>query len=155
MSLVLKQTSLRPHDVAVALQIIITPHDSFAALANGLNLSASEVHGSVQRLRLAKLLGSSLARRVHKTPLEMFILHGVRYAFPAELGTPGQGVPTAHSGPALREHFAASAKHAPEDAYVWASAHGTVRGVAISPLYAGAAATAVSSPRPLHLAHTG
>ena len=145
----MKQLTLRPQDVAVALQLAITPANTFAQLSQTMSLSASEVHQSVKRLRVARLLSGALGRRISARYLEEFIYYGVRFAFPVELGTPLRGVPTAHSGPALIEHFErANRKPSPaEDVLIWPSQNGEVRGLAITPLYAGAPETAKINPK--------
>jgi hypothetical protein len=143
----MKQSSLRPHDVAVALQIAISPQAPYAGLAADVGISASEAHESVRRLRLAKLIGAQAFRRVRKRSLEEFLVIGVQYAFPAELGMVTRGVPTAHSGPKLNSHFASSSEgSAVEDVLVWPHEDGGVRGVSVTPLYAGAPRTAKNNP---------
>lgn len=140
----MKQIALRPHDVAVILQLVISPHETYANLSYAVGLSASEVHQSTARLRLARLLGVSVARQVRRKSLEEFIVHGVRYAFPAELGATVRGVPTAHSAPRLSREFNAATADSPsaEDVFVWPHEDGPVRGTGVTPLYAAAARTA-------------
>ncbi|MCA1791586.1 MAG: hypothetical protein LC667_17570, partial [Thioalkalivibrio sp.] len=60
------------------------------------------------------------------------LVHGVPYVFPGQLGPDTQGVPTAHSGPALVERLSGA------DAIVWPSADGEMRGQALVPLCASA-----------------
>jgi hypothetical protein len=56
-------------------------------------------------------------------------------------------VPTAHSGPKLNSHFASGSEGSPvEDVLVWPHEDGTVRGVSVTPLYAGAPRTAKKNP---------
>jgi hypothetical protein len=127
----MKQHTLRPQDVAVALQVALTPSLPYASLAARLGLSVGEVHNAVQRLRGARLVGLR-ELRVVKPVLFEFLVSGVPYAFPAMLGRQAKGVPTAHAAPPL------SAEIDAEEAVVWPSVHGTERGSTLTPLYPGA-----------------
>jgi hypothetical protein len=60
-----------------------------------------------------------------------FLVHGVPYAFPGELGAESRGVPTAHAGPSLAREFKG-------DPIVWSSVDGRVRGQSLVPLYPAA-----------------
>jgi hypothetical protein len=124
----MKQTSLRPQDLAVALELALHPNLAFVPLAAATSLSTGEVHGAVERLRLARLLTPG-ERRVQRTSLLEFIVGGVPYAFPAELGSVTRGVPTAASGPPLAQEFSSV------DPMVWPSADGGDRGESVTPLY--------------------
>jgi hypothetical protein len=74
--------------------------------------------------------------------LREFIEHGVRYAFPAQVGKQTRGVPTAHSAPLLANQIDAV------DAFVWPASEGAARinGLTVLPLYANAPMLAESSP---------
>jgi hypothetical protein len=72
---------------------------TFAVLAQELAMSAAEVHASVKRATAAGLVnerGRGDWSPIRPALLE-FLLHGVRYAFPAEIGPVKRGVPTAHA----------------------------------------------------------
>ena len=143
----MKQLALRPHDVAVVLQLVISPQNTYAGLGDAIGISASEVHEAVRRLRSAGLLGVSALRDVRARAVEEFLVSGVRYAFPAVLGPVTRGVPTAHSGPKLSEHFGASGSgSSAEDVLVWPFEDGTARGVSLTPLYQAAPRTAQRNP---------
>jgi len=58
-------------------------------------------------------------------------VHGARYAFPARLGGPVRGVPTAFAAPALKDLLAPSDDLPP----VWPDAAGGARGLEVPPLY--------------------
>lgn len=58
-----------------------------------------------------------------------FLEHGIKYVFPAELGTMVKGTPTAHSHPFMKEHIMSSTD------YVWPNLRGEVIGLAIDPFY--------------------
>ena len=120
---------LRPHDPAVALQLVLEPEVTLAGLAQGTGLSLGEVHNSVRRLRESRLLLPA-SRAVSVRPLLDFLIHGVPYAFPARVGAETIGVPTAHAGPALAEEVEGG------DLLVWPSAGGSVRAVLLGHLSA-------------------
>lgn len=127
--------TLRPHDVAVALQLALTPGLSYRALAEAVGLSQGEAHNVVRRLAAARLVRAD-TRAAHLGALLEFLSGGVPYVFPAEPGRETRGVPTAHAAPPLAAEFPAA------DAVVWPAVDGDRRGAAVEPLYAGAPATA-------------
>lgn len=138
--MVMEQKSLRAVDLGVALRLEHRPDEHYEDLAHALGLSLSASHRSVQRLQSSGLLLPG-ARRVNRSALLEFLVHGARYAFPASLGADVRGVPTAGSLPALREHL-------PEGLNaVWPSAEGRLRGPALAPLYNGAPVAALQDER--------
>lgn len=122
------QLVLRPVDVAVALRLTEAPEATYEALQRDLHVSKSTAHGSVRRLQAAGLLRPE-SRTINRLALLEFLEHGLRYAFPAAVGAPERGVPTAHAAKPLATELDA------EDAVVWPSEHGNVLGGAIAPLY--------------------
>jgi hypothetical protein len=128
--------ALHSLDVAVALRCVEAPGEPYRALAAALGLSPSTAHKSVQRLLRAGLLrlgddGLALANR---NALLEFLEHGVKYAFPAVLGAPARGVPTAHVGPALAAELSGS------DPVVWPDPQGPISGASVEPLLSDVAA---------------
>jgi len=133
------QMALRPHDVCVALQLVLTPSFSYRELAQYVGLSLGETHNSVKRLEEARLFMAA-AGGVNVPALLELLVHGVPYVFPGRLGPDIQGVPTAHSGPALAERLSGV------DVIVWPSANGGIRGQALVPLCASAPDLAQRNP---------
>jgi hypothetical protein len=125
---------LRPHDVAIALQLLISPGIQYRDLSNSVGLSQGEAHNSVRRLIASRLAREDRAINPHA--LYDFLVSGVPYVFPASLGPETRGIPTAHSAPPFADVLIDS------DAIVWPSAAGRVRGASLAPLYPGAPATA-------------
>lgn len=71
-------------------------------MAGALSLSPSEVHAAVARAVGSGLLhGAEFGHRPNLSALEEFLLHGMKYAFPAERGEPTRGVPTAYAAAPL------------------------------------------------------
>lgn len=142
----LKQTTLKPQDVAVLLGLHLMRHEkfTFAALARRVGLSTGEVHASVHRAalsRLALLLPQS-APAVIGAALREFLIHGLRYAFPAVQGGVSRGMLT---GLQATSASAAVAEEALPP--VWATAQGSQRGYAIAPLYPAAPAACRDDPQ--------
>ncbi len=139
----MRQIALKPQDVAVALKIALIGEGkrTFVALARALALSASDVHNSTQRAEQAGIVAADRADglRVIKPALQEFLLHGVRYAFPAVFGGISQGIATAAAGPTLSGLLVA----APENPTVWPYVHGKARGPSLCPLYPSAPEAAV------------
>ena len=130
---------LRSHDVCVLLQLALRPDLTFRELASGVGLSLGEAHNSRKRLEAAGLMQPGGARINVSGALE-FLSAGVPYVFPGTLGPDTRGVPTAFSAPPLSDHIQT------EESIVWPSAEGTVRGLSLQPLCAGAPGTKDSNP---------
>ncbi len=130
---------LKPHDVAVALQLTLDPEAAYRRLAESAGLSQGEVHNAVKRLAQARLVAAG-TRTVNRRALLEFLSAGVPYAFAEVPGPETRGVPTAHAAPPLAEEFS----DAP--AYVWPHVKGKMRGQSIAPLYAAATATVDHNP---------
>lgn len=100
-----------------------------AQIAADLVLSASQVHLSLRRLAQSRLIGDE-GRPIMRS-VEEFLIHGVKYSFPARRGEVTRGVPTAQAAPPLRQHLAETSDLPP----VWPSPEGTVRGTTFEPLH--------------------
>jgi len=74
--------------------------------------------------------------------VEEFLIHGVKYAFPAKRGEVTRGVPTAYAAPPLRDQLVDSSDLPP----VWPDAEGDVRGVTLEPLHKSVPNAARKSP---------
>lgn len=100
-----------------------------AQVAGDLALSSSQVHASLKRLERSHLIDTQTSRPLLK-PVEEFLIHGVKYAFPAQRGETTRGVATAHAAPPLRSHIV-------DDGLppVWPDPDGDVRGTTFEPLH--------------------
>ena len=127
----IKQITIRPSDIVVALQLAITPRSQFKAIADATAISAGECHNAVRRLRLGSIILAD-ERRPSTDALHEFLVHGAPYAFPPIVGPVLPGIPTAHSSPAFASILQST------DPYVWPSADGSARGQSLLPLYPGA-----------------
>lgn len=128
-------SGVRPQDVLVLLKIACRRGREWRSLdlAKELSLSPAEVCHALERARRVGFLDAD-KRIVMKVPLLEFLIHGVKYVFPAEPGPLRRGIPTAHSAPPLAGRIVSE----PSDQYVWPHDEGQVRGQAIDPLYATA-----------------
>jgi hypothetical protein len=135
-----QQSSLKPGDLVVALRLALYPNELYERLADALTLSLSAAHRAVSRLLQSGLLLPN-ERRANKSALGEFLVHGVPYAFPAQLGPETRGVPTAASLP----DFAADLPS--ESGAVWPSIEGVVRGPSLTPLHDGVPGAALRDHR--------
>lgn len=120
----------RSLDIVVLLKLLLDRRKRpYAQLSQELGISASEIHAAVRRGIEAGLIDSETRIPLRK-PFEEYLLHGVRYAFPAKLGPAVRGIPTAYAAPPLSEKI--SSNDLPP---VWPDSNGTVRGFAVEPLY--------------------
>ena|ERR1700687_2952539 len=137
--------ALKPQDVYVALKLLAARKDRapYSLLAAELVMSPSEVHASVKRAEESHLLhGPRLKNRPNFGALEEFLVHGLKYAFPAERGELTRGVATSYAAAPLRNVIARGKEPAP----VWPYAHGKQRGIAFAPLYKTAPIAALRDP---------
>ncbi len=137
---------LKPQDLLVLLKVAAHPARrwTYAALGEALLMSASETHASVKR---AVACGLAVApSRGEWSPVRPnlleFLLHGVRYIWPAILGPVKRGVPTTFGAEPLASQLAA----APGEAPVWAHPEGISKGPTLSPLYRTAPQAALADP---------
>ncbi|MCT8357945.1 MarR family transcriptional regulator [Xanthomonas citri pv. anacardii] len=137
---------LKPQDLVVLYKQVAQAGQAwtYASLGEALGMSPSQVHRSVKRA-VASGLALEKGRgewETVRTALHEFAVHGVRYAFPAVIGPPKRGIPTAFGVPPLSTTIAS----APGEAPVWPSAQGTAKGPGLSPLSAGAPNAALADP---------
>lgn len=135
--------ALKPQDVVVALALSLSPSWTFASVAASLGMSASEVHGAVKRLRTARLYSEDRRGPAVDNVLE-FLVHGIKYVFPAEPGPVRRGVATSVSARPLREHFSGAA--GPLSEFVWPTAEGTDAGQSVEPLFPTVPDAALRNP---------
>jgi len=128
---------LKGQDIVVLLAVAGRPEWTIASVADGLGLSASAVHRSVERATEAHLMAGR-RRDVNVNALEEFLVHASRHLFPARLQGPARGVPTAWSTPPLATRLA----RLDEDPLVWPDPEGTSRGIALDPIHPSVPAAA-------------
>lgn len=126
------------------LAIGTEPAPSYAALAEELGMTASEIHASIKRSVAAQLARKESTGRpvVIREALRNFVLHGAKYCFPATRGGMTRGLPTSYAASPLNGLIVADADPVP----VWPSKDGAVRGVAFYPLYPTAPQAVARNP---------
>ena len=141
------QLTLRPQDLLVLLRLSLPSKASFsyASIALELGLTASETHAVVERAIAAQLAFKNVKNKpvVIQEALKLFVVHGARYCFPAMRGEMTRGVPTGHSAAPIKNLVIAAPN---EPALVWPHKKGTVRGMALFPLYPSVPEAALRNP---------
>lgn len=134
---------LKPQDVCLLVkQVVSGPGLAFSHLTAELGISRAEAYAGLKRVTAAKLFDVNRNRPILAS-LEEFLIHGVKYAYPAEPGTLTRGVPTGFSAPVLAGHFDVSkGGH-----MIWPSPNGEERGVAIEPLYKSIPEACLKDPK--------
>lgn len=129
------QVVLRPQDLVVLLRLALTrgPVPTYAGLAAELGMTASEVHAAVDRAVAAQLAHKDSGGKatVILAALRVFVQHGARYCFPATRGGLTRGLPTGYAAAPLKGLIVPGTDPVP----VWPHKNGTVRGIALYPLY--------------------
>lgn len=122
---------LKPQDILVTLKLAAHEGEpwTYEALASELGMSAPGVHAAVDRAGTCGLLNPKTRTPLRPALLE-FLVHGVRYVFPAELGRRRRGMLTGASAVPLSQHLA-STETSP---LVWPYARGEARGESLTPL---------------------
>lgn len=125
-----RNKSLKPQDILILLKIVCLADTPFRIidLAHELDISPGEITMALERLKISGLLASD-KRRPNPASILEFLIHGLKYVFPAELGSIVRGIPTAYSGSKLSQKIVSDSE------FVWPSEEGTTKGVAVSPLY--------------------
>lgn len=136
--------ALKPQDALVLLKIAANNERPWRQvdLAQELGLSLSEVSEALERARNARLIDSSKKMLIWQALAE-FVLHGLKYVFPAAPGPVCRGIGTAHSALPLSNQIVSS----DDDQYVWPDADGDLRGQAIEPLYRSVPKAARKDPQ--------
>ncbi len=126
---------LKPQDVLILVKLCGYAHDRrppYALIASDLGMSASEVNAGVRRLQQAKLV---LPKHITEMPIraatEEFLIHGVKYSFPATRTTLVRGMPTSYGAEPLNQLIVQDSDPIP----VWPDPKGAVNGLGLIPLY--------------------
>lgn len=124
---------LKPQDLLVCLKLCFLPNKkpTYTVLGAVLGMEESAVYRAVKRAQNSRLLHQN-ELCPNFLALEEFLIHGAKYAFPTNYkGGLTRGTPTAHAAPPLNNLIVADDEPIP----VWSDTNGTVRGVALEPLY--------------------
>lgn len=124
---------LKSLDVLVLLKMIADKGRpwSYSGLSEDLGVSVSQVHAAVRRAAAARLMEDGDKPRPYRPHLKEFLIHGMKYCFPAEQGRLTRGIPTAYAAPPLNSIILEASDLPP----VWPSSKGQVRGTALLPIH--------------------
>ncbi|MBI3923938.1 MAG: winged helix-turn-helix domain-containing protein [Armatimonadetes bacterium] len=120
---------MKGQDILVMLKLLGQRDWTYAGIAQELGLSPSQVHTAIKRCEAAGLFNPH-SRFPNREALREFLVHGVRYVFPARPGEIVQGLPTSFAAPPLKDKFRYDEREAP----VMPLAFGPARGPEIPPL---------------------
>lgn len=122
---------IKGQDVVLLLRLAGGPPPaSVREIADSVGYDAGGTHRALQRLREAGLYAPD-DRRVPLAAAEEFLVHGVKYVFPARRGSETRGVPTAWAAGPLASRLAPLYELPP----VWPHPTGKTRGITLEPLH--------------------
>ena len=107
---------------------------SARGLEAALGISKSEVNASINRsldIGMAFRDRSAGVPRANVAALLEFIVHGLKYVFPARPGAIVRGIPTAAAAPVLEDRLMSAG----EFIYVWPDPRGEAMGQSVQPLF--------------------
>lgn len=122
---------MRPQDIVILMKLISTKDKDITKkqIASELLISASEVSEALERCRLARLVDPT-KKKVNTLALEEFLVHGLKYTFPAIPMGKTRGIATGMSASPIKEKISVYS-----EVFVWPDPKGDTRGYAITPLY--------------------
>ncbi|HQX55947.1 MAG TPA: hypothetical protein PLP07_08475 [Pyrinomonadaceae bacterium] len=126
--------NLKPQDIVILLKLCgyEESRPAYSIIAADLGMSPSEVNGALKRLQAAGLIhGPEMGQTPILAATEEFLIHGVKYAFPAKRGHFTRGMPTSYAAEPLNSLIAAGDDPIP----VWPDPTGKKRGISLAPLY--------------------
>ena len=128
---------LKGQHIIILLLLRLRPEQSwtYEALSKTIGLSTSQCHHAHKRLRESGLVTAD-ASGPWQVPIFNcleFILHGLKYAFPAKIGASSRGIPMAQSASFVKEHFVN--EDSMGSAYVWRDPEGLEKGNSLEPIH--------------------
>jgi hypothetical protein len=140
-----RKVSMKSQDVVIALKLIAKKTGMNEAswvqnpwtqsqIAHELCMSSSEINAGLKRLRESGLLMHVAAEpkpSIKLTPFLEFLLHGIKYVFPVQLGGVTRGIVTSYAAPVFKDLIVFGEEAVP----VWPYAQGGAKGLALEPLY--------------------
>jgi hypothetical protein len=107
---------------------------SARALESALGISKTEVNASINRSVSSGLAikdNVSGQAKANRQSLYNFIVHGLKFAFPAKVGAMTRGIPTAFAAAPLKGRLISAGEYI----YVWPYAKGKDKGQSVKPLF--------------------
>ena len=86
---------MRPQDVVILLKMTLLKDTNwtFAEIAKSLQISETEVSFAMERNKLAGLVSPDKSK-VNKLALREFLVYGIKYVFPPQVGHTARGIAT-------------------------------------------------------------
>ena len=143
LSLFAKGERVKGQDILVMLKLAANPGKawSYPKLAQELRMSVSETHSAVARCAQAHLYNPHSRSPLNSSLLE-FLVHGIRYVFPATPGPIVNGLYTGFAAPPLSQDLRFEGSEAPVMPFL----DGPHRGPGIKPIYPTAPEAAWDDP---------
>jgi len=119
---------------------------SSRGLETSTGVSKSEVNTSINRsiaIGMAKLDRKSKLPKANVNALLEFIVHGIKYVFPANPSAIVRGIPTSFAASVLKGKLMTAG----EFIYVWPDAEGNDKGQSVQPLYKTVPMAVKNDPR--------
>lgn len=107
---------------------------SARGLESLLGISKTEINASIKRTLSTGLAikdRDSGRPKPNRRNLHSFIVHGLKFVFPAKPGAMTRGIPTAFAAPMLKGQLVSGGEYI----YVWPSAEGRDMGQSVQPLF--------------------
>lgn len=123
---------IRGQDLVVLLKLHVLSSTRWTVRSLGEELSydSAGISRSLSRLAASDLYDPQ-RKRARAAQSEEFLVHAVKYLFPATLGAPSRGIPTAWAVPPLSTAIASTEQAVP----VWPHRQGDTRGFAVKPVH--------------------
>lgn len=131
---------LKGQDIVVLLSLAGDEPRTVREGAARAGFDIGGVSRALHRLSAAGMYDQS-SRQIRVLQAEEFLVHGLKYVFPAHMRGEARGIPTAWAAEPLSRHLAETDEPPP----VWAHPDGQVRGIAVDPLHAIAPEAALRS----------
>ncbi len=135
---------LKPQDLVVVVKVLCMDGGpwSYRELASELRMGLSTVHEAIQSAAKARLIDRVTKQPIRSNLLE-FLVHGVKYCYPAVRGAITRGVATSYAASPLVSKFAVGLEPVP----VWPFPTGQVRGATLEPLHPCVPEAALADPK--------
>lgn len=134
------------HESYEMQQPVMVDAYSNRALEASTGVSKSEVNASIKRsiaVGMAKLDRKTRQPKANVTALLEFIVHGIKYVYPANPSAITRGIPTSFAAPVLQGKLMTAG----EFIYVWPDAMGKEKGQAVEPLFKTVSMAVKKDPR--------
>lgn len=136
------ESMLKGQDVVVLLKLLGSAEPvPVRDLAGELGFDVAGTHRAMRRLDEAGLYSAD-RRRIFQAQAEEFLIHSVKFNFPARWGSEARGIPTSWAAEPLKGELAEPAGLPP----VWPYSRGKVRGLGLEPLHSIAPKAALADP---------